>query len=58
MWGLVQCTNGEGVGWCTANSEVSTNSNGVNPLHSGGPSEFSLGSDSAGKGVGQAGCWS
>ena len=60
--GLAQTVDGEGVGWCTAHSEVFTSSNGVratwpHPLHSGGPSESSLGSNSAGEGVGLACCW-
>jgi len=60
--GLAQWVDGEGVGWCTAHSEVSTSSNGIRasqptPLYSGCPSESSPGSNSAGEGVGLAGCW-
>jgi len=59
---LAQWVEGEGVGWCTAHSEVSTSSNATRttrpyPLHSGCPSESSCGSNSAGEGVGLASCW-
>jgi len=59
---LAEWIDGEGVGWCTAHSEVSTNSNGIKatwppPLYSGCPSESSLGSNSAGEGIGLASCW-
>jgi len=60
---LAQWVDGEGVGWCTAHSDVCASGNVIRatrplPLYSGGPSESSLGSNSAGEGVGLAGCWS
>jgi len=60
IMGLLQWVDGEGVGWCTAHSEVTCITKEATwpyPLHSGCPSESSLGSNSAGEGVGLPSCW-